>query len=692
MEENNQEQINVNQNLNEQQRFTPLGQVNEPMPKKKKSKLGVVIVLLVLLAGIIGGLAYYYFQVYTNPKVVYQQMIKNAANVVTLSESMPEEISTLKAKIKADVNLKLDDAYLEDGVEEIIDIVNEIEATAEVQMDIKKEKMLLGVDSNYEGEKLVKLEALLDAKKEEGYFKLEPIIDEVVDMEAAELDYESLQDGFKEMKEALKELLKETNSIFVDKKSQEKAMKIFSEECAKIVKKEYVSKDQEKITVNGKEINADKYVFKMTDEQMINEFVTIYENLKNNEEFLNCWSDSKQIKTEFESMINSLKTEKISEAEFLITFNLYRTGLKQEFARVDLVLEFSGQKVTIKIEKQDDAYAYKAIILGQEMISGTVKIEKLDKETTKLELKLNIKEVMELVVNTEFAFAINGEFKGFDTKNAINPEELSEDEKEEIKESLEKSKLNKLIEDISEITGADVMGDFLGQLDGSTDELIQTPNENDEEEQQQPQTDNNATQIPNEEQQPQTDNNPTQIPNEENSNVKGVVTKKGNLIVFTKNNKKVPVDMDFEVEFYDENGKIVGSDTDELVAVGAGREVAVEMTNLPKNFKTYKIYVDEEKSEKTEYFNQIEATHNNNGENIVVQVKNNSKDVIDNVTVIVVYYNKGEIVGSDEDMVFDVAAGRSGNFTLYYPYDAEYNDIKFDDYKVIVTEAFSYNW
>ena len=674
MEENNQEQINVNQNLNEQPRFTPLGQINEPMPKKKKSKLGVVIVLLVLLAGIIGGLAYYYFQVYTNPKVVYQQMIKNAANAVTLSEPMPEEISTLKAKIKADVNLKLDDAYLEDGVEEIIDIVNEIEATAEVQMDINEEKILLGVDSNYEGEKLVKLEALLDAKKEEGYFKLEPIIDEVVDMGTAELDYESLQDAFEKMKEELKEVLKEANSIFVDEKAQKKAMKIVSDEFAQIVKKEYVSKEKEKITVNGKEINADKYVLKMTYEQMIDEFVTIYENLKNNEEYLKCWSDSKQIKAEFESMINSLKKEKIGEIESLITVNLYRTGLKQEVVRVDFVLEFRGQKITIRIDKQNDAYAYKAIILGQEMISGTVKVQKLDKETTKMELTLNIKEVMELAINMEFAYSINGEFKAFNTKNAINPEELSEDEKEEIKESLEKSRLNKLIEDISEITGADVMGDSLGQLDGSTDELIQTPNEKEDE------------------QQPQTNNNPTQIPNEENSNVKGVVTKKGNLIVFTKNNKKVPVDMDFEVEFYDENGRIVGSDTDELVAVGAGREVAVEMTNLPKNFKTYKIYVDEEKSEKTEYFNQIEAIHNNNGENIVVQVKNNSKDVIDNVTVIVVYYNKGEIVGSDEDMVFDVAAGRSGNFTLYYPYDVEYNDIKFDDYKVIVAEAFSYNW
>jgi len=109
MEENNQEQINVNQNLNEQQRFTPLGQVNEPTPKKKKSKIGVVIVLLVLLAGIIGGLAYYYFQVYTNPKVVYQQMIKSGVNNLLTTEELPSEISTMKAKMKADVDIKLAD-------------------------------------------------------------------------------------------------------------------------------------------------------------------------------------------------------------------------------------------------------------------------------------------------------------------------------------------------------------------------------------------------------------------------------------------------------------------------------------------------------------------------------------------------------------------------------------------------------
>ena len=143
MEENNQEQINVNQNLNEQPRFTPLGQVNEQMPKKKKSKIGVVIALIVLLAGIIGGLAYYYFQVYTNPKVVYQQMIKSGVNALLITEELPEEISTVNAKMKADVDIKLSDDYLEEGMEEILDIVNEIDATMELQMDINEEKMFI---------------------------------------------------------------------------------------------------------------------------------------------------------------------------------------------------------------------------------------------------------------------------------------------------------------------------------------------------------------------------------------------------------------------------------------------------------------------------------------------------------------------------------------------------------------------
>ena len=42
--------------------------------------------------------------------------------------------------------------------------------------------------------------------------------------------------------------------------------------------------------------------------------------------------------------------------------------------------------------------------------------------------------------------------------------------------------------------------------------------------------------------------------------------------------------MKIEVEFYDANGTIVGSDSDDLRAVGAKSEIAVEMWSTPEAF------------------------------------------------------------------------------------------------------------
>ena len=170
------------------------------------------------------------------------------------------------------------------------------------------------------------------------------------------------------------------------------------------------------------------------------------------------------------------------------------------------------------------------------------------------------------------------------------------------------------------------------------------------------------------------------------------VSEQGKLIVLAKNNNKVPVDVEFEVEFYDAEGTIVGSDSNELVAVGSGAEVAVEMWSTPENFDNYKVYVDAEETNEIAYFDKVTLTQNNNGEEIVAQVTNNSEDAIEYITVSVVYYREGKVVGIDDGIESDIKAGRSANFNLIYPYDKNYEDISFDDYKVFVTEAYSYNW
>lgn len=179
---------------------------------------------------------------------------------------------------------------------------------------------------------------------------------------------------------------------------------------------------------------------------------------------------------------------------------------------------------------------------------------------------------------------------------------------------------------------------------------------------------------------------------EKNITSSGAITELGKLVVFVKNSNKVSVDMGIEVEFYDANGTIIGSDSEDLLAVGSNGEIAVEMWSTPETFDNYKIYVDVEQTDENSYYNQVEVTHNNNGKEIAVQVKNNSQDVIEYITVSVVYYQGDKVVGIDDSIESDIKNGRSANFNLDFPYNKRYDDVKFDNYKVFVNEAYSYNW
>ena len=178
----------------------------------------------------------------------------------------------------------------------------------------------------------------------------------------------------------------------------------------------------------------------------------------------------------------------------------------------------------------------------------------------------------------------------------------------------------------------------------------------------------------------------------QNVSSSGTMTQEGKLVVLVKNNNNVAVDLDIEVEFYDADGLIAGSDSDSLMAVGANAEVAVEMYSTPESFDNYKIYVDVATTEQISYFDKVELVHNNNGEEIVVQVKNNSQDEIDYIEVGIVYYQGDKVVGYDYDNEIDIKPERSANFNLYYPHDDDYDDVNFDTYKVFINEAYSYNW
>lgn len=170
------------------------------------------------------------------------------------------------------------------------------------------------------------------------------------------------------------------------------------------------------------------------------------------------------------------------------------------------------------------------------------------------------------------------------------------------------------------------------------------------------------------------------------------VAKNGKLIVLVTNNNTVAVDMEMEVEFYDAEGTIIGSDDEGFTAVSANATVAAEIYSTPDKWDNYKVYVDVEETNEISYFDKISINHSNSDRKIAVQVTNNSDETIEQITVAVVYYQDDKIVGLENGYEFDIKSGRSANFNIYYASDKNYRDVKFDTYKVIVTEAYSYNW
>ena len=177
---------------------------------------------------------------------------------------------------------------------------------------------------------------------------------------------------------------------------------------------------------------------------------------------------------------------------------------------------------------------------------------------------------------------------------------------------------------------------------------------------------------------------------EKNIKTSGVVAEDGNLIIFTTNENQVNVDMTFEISFYDADGKIVGSDKEYLRSVGPNSETAIRIWLLPDYYDSYTIYVDAEQSGAKCYIDQIELSHNNNGENVLAQIKNNSQDIIETITVSVVYYKDNQPIGINIDYESDIKPERLANFTFSYPRNKNFKKINFDSYKIFINEVYSY--
>ena len=189
-----------------------------------------------------------------------------------------------------------------------------------------------------------------------------------------------------------------------------------------------------------------------------------------------------------------------------------------------------------------------------------------------------------------------------------------------------------------------------------------------------------------------TNNNQAKTGTSENVEYSLVKAEDGNYILFGKNKNDGTNEIVFTVEFYNEKDEFIGKGTADLTAVSKNTEFAIDLYDSPKSYDYYKVFVDLEKTDNKSYTDKLTATATINDDKVVGQVKNTTDEIIDYMSISVVYYKDNKVVGYDDTLVGETKPGRSANFDFYKPYDENYDDLEFDTYKIYINDAYSYNW
>jgi hypothetical protein len=323
-------------------------------------------------------------------------------------------------------------------MEEIVDFINALDVELNVQMDKNAKQVVTKLESNYDDEALLNLSAYIDADKEKTYVYLKDLFDKYIEVEIDEESYETINEIFENM-------YTEEN-----KQNAEKALKIIEKEIKATIKKEYCSIEKQELIINGKKVNTTKNTIELTYEQLSNELITVFTNLKENQEFLNCYEEPEELKEAFENLIENIENEKDSYQETNIKISTYTKGFLQEVVKTDIEIENDGESVTVEVKKLDNEnYEFKISTSEEdETITGIINVKVEDKNSTITKITVNVPEFGKVTLNLNIKNEYNEEIETVKSKNTITQDEMTESDYEEILSNLQKTKLYEVIEGV----------------------------------------------------------------------------------------------------------------------------------------------------------------------------------------------------------------------------------------------------
>lgn len=409
--------------------------MNEETKVKTKSKKGlvaIIIAVILLIAIICGGI--YYYKVYSETDVIFKRAIDNSIKAYQ-EEIQEEEYKTINTKIGANFKLELD----EDNDEEakIIDFINALNVELNVQMDRENKQIVAKLDSKYENDNLLNADVFVDVEDKKMYMYLKDIFNKYIETDIEDEIDEDVTNIF--------------NSIYAneDKENLIKASKIIGEELKNIIKKENCNREKVEITINNEKKNVNKNKISMTYEQLLDEFETICTNLKNNQEFINCYKEKEEVEKFLEELIEKIQDEKEYDYEDVnVEISLYTTGMLQKFVKLDMLVQENEELVKLEITKKDEkSYEFKFIHNDEDLIKLDVK--KINDNEFSSIVEANIPDTGKITMDFDISCKLNEEIDRIDTTNIVKVEDIAEEDVNTILENFGKTKLYELIDEMS---------------------------------------------------------------------------------------------------------------------------------------------------------------------------------------------------------------------------------------------------
>ena len=401
----------------------------------KKSTKIIIAVISVLIVVAVATVAVLYFTTdlfkTNNPKKAFYEYLSKSMETEEGSMSYSEMLKSLKdaqnksyeGKGNISMDVKLDSAISSDENDAIVEILNNADISFETKADPKNSKSYVALNLKYDGEDLGKIE--LNSNKDTIGIKCDEItdeyltitIDEISELLNIDTDMSSMESVDVEKLISLLDISDSEINRIIDR---------YKGVLEDTIPEDNYSSEKEKITVNGKEINATAYTVEVSQKDFINLAKALITSLQDDDDTIELIVDKVNA---FMDMVGQIETLNKRDVTSLLDTILDQLEEIDGFSDEKLVIsiyEYKDQTVRIQI-----SFGETAIILDSMKDGDTTDMSiKMKSEGTEMTL-MNISSTKK--GEGQYTTKLSTDMQGYKIELTVDSESSDSSEKENMK-------------------------------------------------------------------------------------------------------------------------------------------------------------------------------------------------------------------------------------------------------------------